>query len=79
MDGRELIPILAPTVKKRPRWGVNESRVVYKSFIWQFLAVGTSYLIAYLLKFIAINIIPLIKIPTFEKVPFFLDGLHIVF
>ncbi len=33
-------------------------------------------MIAYLLKFIAINIIPL-KIPTFEKVPFFLDGLHI--
>ena len=45
--------------------------------MWQFLTVGTSYLIAYLLKFIAINIIPLAKYPLFEKVPFFLDGLHI--
>ncbi len=41
------------------------------------LTVGTSYLIAYLLKFIANGIIPLIKYPLFEKVPFFLDGLHI--
>lgn len=53
------------------------SRFIYKSFLWQFLTVGTSYLIAYLLKFIAINIIPLAKYPLFEKVPFFLDGLHI--
>ena len=53
------------------------SRLIYKSFLWQFLTVVTSYLIAYLLKFIAINIIPLAKYPLFEKVPFFLDGLHI--
>lgn len=53
------------------------SRLIYKSFLWQFLTVGTSYLIAYLLKFIAINIIPLAKYPLFEKVPFFLDGLHV--
>ncbi len=33
-------------------------------------------MIAYLLKFIAIAVIPLIKY-TFEKVHFFLDGLHI--
>lgn len=45
--------------------------------MWQFLTVGTTYLIAYLLKFIAINIIPLSKYPLFEKVPFFLEGLHV--
>lgn len=53
------------------------SRLIYKSFLWQFLTVGTSYLIAYLLKFIAINIIPLAKYPLFEKAPFYLEGLHI--
>lgn len=53
------------------------SRFIYKSFLWQFLTVGTAYLIAYLLEFIAISTIPLSKYPLFEKVPFFLDGLHI--
>lgn len=53
------------------------SRLIYKSFLWQFVTVGTSYLIAYLLKFIAINTTPLAKYPLFEKVPFFLDGLHV--
>lgn len=53
------------------------SRLIYKSFLWQFLTVVTSYLIAYLLKFIAINTTPLAKYQLFEKVPVFLDGLHI--
>ncbi len=50
------------------------SRLIYKSFIAS-LTVGTSYLIAaMLLKFIAINIIPLTKIPTFEKSTLFWMG-----
>lgn len=53
------------------------SRFIYKSFLWQFLTVGTAYLIAYLLKFISVNTIALAKYPLFEKVPFFLEGLHI--
>lgn len=53
------------------------SRFIYKSFLWQFLTVGTTYLIAYMLKFISVNTIALAKYPLFEKVPFFLEGLHI--
>ncbi len=51
----EFISILAPDQKRRQG---NMSRLISKSFLWQFLTVEISYLIAYLLKFIAINIIP---------------------
>lgn len=53
------------------------SRFIYKSFPWQFLTVGTTYLFAFLLKYISVNTIALAKYPLFEKVPFFLEGLHI--
>lgn len=53
------------------------SRIIYKSFIWQFLAVVFSYLIAFLLKFLAYNTIPLAKYALFQKVPYFLEGLSV--
>ena len=53
------------------------SRIIYKSFIWQLLAVGVSYLIAFLLKFLAYNTIPLAKYALFQKVPYFLEGLSV--
>lgn len=53
------------------------SRIIYKSFIWQLLAVGFTYLVAFLLKFLAYNTIPLAKYAFFQKVPYFLDGLSL--
>lgn len=53
------------------------SRLIYKSLIWQLLAVGFSYLLAFLLKFLAYNTIPLAKYAFFQKVPYFLDGLSL--
>ena len=53
------------------------SRIVYKSFIWQILAIGFSYLVAFLLKLLAYNTIPLAKYAFFQKVPYFLDGLSL--
>lgn len=53
------------------------SRIIYKSFIWQLLAVGFTYLVAFLLKFLAYNTIPLAKYAFFQKAPYFLDGLSL--
>lgn len=53
------------------------SRLIYKSFIWQLLTVGFAYLVAFLLKFLAYNTIPLAKYAFFQKVPYFLDGLSL--
>lgn len=53
------------------------SRLIYKSFIWQLLTVGFAYLVAFLLKFLAYNTIPLAKYAFFQKVPYFLEGLSV--
>lgn len=52
-------------------------RIIYKSFIWQLLTVGFTYLVAFLLKFLAYNTIPLAKYAFFQKVPYFLEGLSV--
>lgn len=53
------------------------SRIIYKSFIWQLLTVGFTYLVAFLLKILAYNTIPLAKYAFFQKVPYFLEGLSV--